>query len=124
MKFVRTVRSYQALNAEVDGKTYAVTGHALEVSEKAATELAKIGSENGVELEVLDQAPDDAAAVAAVNSRPVDLSEGRSAISGGGSPVMTTDVAADEAPADAEAATAATTTTTTPATVGTATKEK
>jgi hypothetical protein len=89
MKYVRTARSYQALNAE--GET--VTGTPVKVSNEKADELVKLGAEHGVEVLVFDADNERDAAFEGVQHRGAqsgvapDLAAGVAAITGTGDPV-------------------------------------
>jgi hypothetical protein len=98
MKFVRTVRGYEALTVTHEGKELTAGRVASEVSDDAAKALEKAAEQTGVQLEVTDQAPEARAVGSVVNvGSGVDLASGVAAISGGGAPVLTR-----EAPAPAK----------------------
>lgn len=98
MKFVKTERSYERLDVDVSGgdgdpKVLHVGPEPLEVSNEHAKQLQEEAAAVGVRLIVADSEDDDALETSpeAFGQPQPDLSAGRSAISGTGPAVLTTD---------------------------------
>lgn len=89
MKYVRTVRSYQALTITEGEKTLTVNATPQEVSDENAKAIQKAADQYDVAVEVSDTEPDPATVRTPLATSVPDLSRGVATISGSGAPVET-----------------------------------
>lgn len=89
MKYLRTLRSYEAFTTTVGDKEHTVSAQAVGVSAGDAEQIVEDAARYGVEVEVFDEKPDPADVPQAAGVSAPDLSRGIGAISGNGAPVQT-----------------------------------